>query len=358
MLNLKAIETIYDYFPKTELPLLTEQLIRMQDERPYRDMRLIHNVHLTLSTLCKLHPLIVSGADVTVIVTKNLRCHEQAAKILNQVGIRFINEDQLLNENFDISLDCCAGLLDYIKPSLGAVELTQTGSVKYRQTKLPYPIVSVDDSKLKNVETLLGTGDGFIRSFLELCKENISRQSFVVFGYGKVGKGVIKALTSYTTKITVIEKNKQLIDDALKQGLHVIYVGNHSEVLNCLKDVFCVVTATGINGLISTYFQRSDFSAKYLVNIGSEDEFGNKFSKEDVMFEKKPINFSLIEPTRMRFLDPVFYAHNIGIDIILQRQLGNGLNLFPPDLDLKILNKWLKHFNYDINDVILKNAIS
>jgi hypothetical protein len=39
-----------------------------------------------------------------------------------------------------------------VRPLLGTVELTQTGEVAYRALAPPFPVISVDFSRLKRIE--------------------------------------------------------------------------------------------------------------------------------------------------------------------------------------------------------------
>ncbi len=63
---------------------------------------------------------------------------------------------------------------------------------------LGYPVISIDDCQIKNLEAILGTGEAFVRAFQELTGEDISDKEFLVIGYGKVGQGIAKALKKYT----------------------------------------------------------------------------------------------------------------------------------------------------------------
>ncbi len=87
--------------------------------------------------------------------------------------------------------------------------------------------------------------------------------------------------------------------------------------------------------------------------MGSEDEFGKDYHAKDIMNDKLPINFHLDMPTDVKYLDPIFYAHNVSIDYLLSRQLKNQLYPFPREKDFEILFKWVKYHNYqNIFDIL------
>lgn len=341
-----------DFFGDHEMPFMNELNALMLAKQPYRGLKVIHNIHLTLSTICKIIPLLLSGADVTVTGTHTLTVHPEALRLIKKAGVKWVNENQI-SDDYDIALDCCAGLLHKVNPRIGTVELTQTGVHHYKNYTLPYPVISVDNSVTKNLETFYGTGDGFVRALQNLTNEELNKKNFVIFGYGKVGKGVVHALSAYTTNIIVIEKRLKAIHEARNKGLVCVNFNNHNEILNILdKGGFCGVTATGENGIISESFNKADFqNFEYLANIGSEDEFGVKFSSKDVLFNKNPINFSLADPTLMKYLDPIFYAHNHSIDILLSKKFTPGVHNYPKTQDQYIIKKWFTYHQLTPPDI-------
>ncbi|MBS0358392.1 MAG: NAD-binding protein [Proteobacteria bacterium] len=356
-IKLDILQSVHQYFSPNDTPFLNQQCQIMRDKQPYAGLRLLHNVHITLSTLIKLEPLLLSGAEITVTATRGQQIHESAINLLKMANINFIPEEDLEND-YDFCLDCCGELLNKITPRFGAIELTQTGSVKYKNATLDYPVISIDETISKNLENLLGTGDGFIRAFKELTKEEIKGQKFVLFGYGKVGKGVVKAISPYTKNIIIIEENKDLVEKIKEKGLQAFHISETSKIRKSFENAFCITTATGNDGTISTYFEKEDFnSCKYLANIGSEDEFGDKFSIDDVLFKKRPINFSLTEPTKIKFLDPIFYMHNNAIDFILSKTISSGFHAYPQKIDRIIFNKWITSHNEDISVLDLMDMI-
>ncbi len=45
---------------------------------------------------------------------------------------------------------------------------------------------------------------------------------------------------------------------------------------------------------------------------------------------------------KMRYLDPIFYAHNLGCQIILDQHLKPGYHPLSPEIDAQILQDWQK----------------
>ncbi len=117
------------------------------------------------------------------------------------------------------------------------VELTQTDPALYKN--LNFPVITVDHSLTKSIETSLGTGDSLVRLIHRLARQSMtvlmsqavilgshpdffhlpvllsmlsmarlfSHHQFMIFGYGKVGKGIVNALESAGTLSIVDPKN-------------------------------------------------------------------------------------------------------------------------------------------------------
>jgi len=195
---------------------------------------------------------------------------------------------------------------------------------------------------LKLLETLFGTGDGFIRAITWLTHQGLHDKKFLVFGYGKVGRGIVQSLIKFTDKIAVVDHSPMARNAAAARGIKYIDSRDREKIKEELKDVAFVVTATGVKNLLSDvyHFNPLDFHGAILSNMGAYDEYGNNFGLNDVLFEKKPLNFSVSEPTTMKYLDPVLYAHNIGIDLILTSTIQPGYHAFPQKMAKDILDRW------------------
>ena len=206
------------------------------------------------------------------------------------------------------------------------------------------------DCKLKNLETI-GTGYSGVEALCELTNIKIENKKFIVFGYGKVGRGIVKALQKYTNNIVIVEANQSLVNKLNDAGSHAILITETNDIRKELKNTFCIMTATGIEGCISNYFDKKELDGIYLANMGVLDEFGNKFTNDDVLFSKQPINFFAKEPTLLKYLDPVLYAHNIALDLLLMQKFTKGYNQFPESLSIEIINEWAQLHNENPEEI-------
>lgn len=46
------------------------------------------------------------------------------------------------------------------------------------------------------------------------------------------------------------------------------------------------------------------------------------------------------EPTRLKYLDPIFYAHNLGAALLLTENFAPGYYPFPEQISEKIIKVW------------------
>jgi adenosylhomocysteinase len=340
----------------TEVPFLWNFTKRMEKEKLYKDLKILHNIPLSLETVCKLESLFKAGAKVTVTVNNLAQpaTQSQAIDILTRAGISVVFEHKKVSGEYDFCLDCGAEFIDIITPKKGIVELTRSGALVYADRKLNVPVVSVDDSKIKNLETYFGTSEAFLRAFLMLTNEDIKKKKFIIFGFGKVGKGIVNVLKPHTDNIVVIDISQQALDDANNIGVKAYNLTKERQAVEKeIVDSFAVLAATGIKHVISKNFNNKEiFRNKYLANIGI-DEFGALFEDGDILYDKKwPINFSLPNPTQMRYLDPSFYAHNIAIEIIISRKLKAGYYTLPADIDDQILARWQEYHKEEVPDFL------
>ena len=106
--------------------------------------------------------LFLSGANVEVTVSPELVIHQNALQPLLAAPIPFLPviPDEKEKHYYDLIYDCGAGMKKII-PNQGMVQLTQTSPDMYRA--IPFPVITVDSSKTKAIETGLGTGDSFVR---------------------------------------------------------------------------------------------------------------------------------------------------------------------------------------------------
>lgn len=319
----------------------------------FKGVSILNNTPLDYTTVLKCLALKSTGADVTVTISDNMSRVEGAIDFLKKNNLNYVPVNELKGKEFDIVLDCNGSMQGIVTAKKGIVELT--GSGKYKYDNVNVPVVNVDDSETKKLETYFGTADGFVRGFLQetgLSSSDMENKIFIIYGFGKVGQGIAYGLSLLNAKVIVVDINEAILElsKKYKNVIKSIKGDNIKEIKDAFKSCFCVVTTTGITGFISKYFDREAIPrSTYLANMGAEDEFGYKFEDNEVLYSKNSLNFALKRPTLAKFLDPIFYAHNKAAEIILDKKYHNnlqsGLNPLPKDIDNIILNKWESYYS-------------
>lgn len=353
MINVDVLSHYNSRFEDPDYPFLLRQFEEFKRTKPLLGVRVVHNLINSFETLLKLEALVHAGADLTVT-----RCHfagfpfqADVDKVIDEAGLHHIPNHNDLRGEFDIAMDCAADLLrlEGVKILRGCVELTRVGAIAYKKAQTPYPVISTDDSRLKNLECMFGTGESFIRAFKELTGEALDNKKFVLFGFGKVGKGIANYLAKYTDKIVVIEAQEAVRIQATQKGHHTLAISNIDAVRAEVADAFAIVTATGKNKMLSQHLCSADIGQAYVANMGVDDEIGDAFAASRVLFNRAPVNFSLKHPTLMKYFDPICYAHNLAAVLLLTRDFTPGFHRFPQVEDDAIVSEWAGIYGEDVS---------
>jgi len=319
--DLTEIETLKSTFdelvPETERQCMASldtaaSLLKLS---ALQDKHILLNCHLTLSTLMMIDILIKAGSTISVTYAPDLVFHQDILNKLNDNDMYIPFEDlkkTQYKEYFDLVIDYGGYLANILKPAAGFIELTHVEHKRYLDSQSP--VISVDASFLKHIETTLGTGDGFVRAVKKIAlhyEENFTTQTFLIFGFGKVGRGIAHCLHQAgvpKNKIIIVEVRDKPLTQAKKNGYIGYNLVNQYEAIRLLlPKIDYAVTATGITGTISRYFTLKDFEkVPYLANMGTYDEWGQQFPISRVLHHKKPLNYILEIPTRICYLDPIF----------------------------------------------------
>lgn len=327
MTDLSALRTVVaDAYHPDEYPALTRQVHAWQGSRPLDGVRIVDASPVFRNTLTKYLPLLTGGAHLTVALSPLLPHDPAAVEILDDVGVPVIGAEQ--TTGFDVVIDC-AGVLAACPSRFGYVELMKSGEHVY--AGCAQPVFLVDDSEVKLIETVLGTGDGFLRGLAHFGYGDVAGHHIVVFGGGKVGRGAALAARAAGAHVTVVDPDP------------IVEAPPGCELLRHpggLQDVWCVVSATGVAGALAPLTDVLRESGAVLANLGAEDEFGPAMPTQRVLNAKAPVNFALTEPTRLRYIDPTMALDNACAVELLRGGYPAGLNRPPQHLEDEILQIW------------------
>lgn len=344
---MKCFDDVFRHYSPDIAPFMHQMFADYQASQPYKGFTIVHNVPLTQTTLMKIACLKAAGADLVVTNPSFMNEDMDAIQVLANEQVPYVPLE-LVKGEFDFLLDCGAELVDSCHANKGIVELTRTGAMRYQQHKeFHVPIVSVDDTRLKCLETCLGTGEGVYRAITQVADVDLTNKNVLIFGFGKVGIGIAYYFSKITPNIIVVEADSGRLKLIEQRGYQSVDAKQAQLVERAADKSDLIVTATGLKDIISNNYHPLAFKGKLLANAGAEDEFGFAFEAKDVLADKKPVNFILKEPTLMEFLDPIFYAHNIAIDDALNNT-QTGFRALDKKTDEAIVSQWAAHHGWTV----------
>lgn len=317
-------EYLSDFYTASERPALEYQLADFASRKIFAGKKILDATPVFRNTLNKYLPLLAAGADLTVGYGGGVPYDAKIISRLSSFGIKTVLNGSS-KEKFDFILDC-AGANCNIETKYGVSELTRSGFYHYEKTDRK--VFLADSSRIKMIETALGTGDGFMRAMQKLGYGDLNGKNIIIFGCGKVGYGVAMYCREYGAEVYAV-------DDWNKcrkySGFHCIDRFDKRKIDTLTDDAYCVVSATGIKDALTETLdlQKVAASDAIIANIGIEDEFGEALAAERVLNNKQPLNFILDEPTHLKFIDPTMALHNAGAEILLHDK--NNEKFIVPD---------------------------
>lgn len=326
------VEHVTQHYSVSDFPVIFDQFERWAAERPLEGARVLDASPPMHNTLVKYLPLLAGGAELQVAVSAEIPHDPQAIAMFPEFGIRAVELPTA--QHFDVVMDC-AGYCAQVPSRFGYAELTRSGIYRYQNCHKP--VVMVDSSEIKQIENEFGTGDGFVRAMEQLGHGNFEGCSVMIFGGGKVGRGIARELLLRQAVVTIVD------DPAVEPkfpGAHYEDRFDPVAVRQAIESAWCIVTATGIENALREHAQVLNDSSALIANMGVDDEFGPELPASRVLNAKAPLNFLLAEPTQLRYLDPTFALSNASALALLAGHLPAGINVPWPELEKPILALW------------------
>ncbi len=331
------------FYDDDEWPALLKQVAEWCEIRPLEGLRILDTTPIYRNTLTKYTSLLAAGAHVWVPQTPKMPFDKNICGILPNFGIGFAQKG---DDHFDIILDC-AGMCSHLHPLLGVAELTRTGAYRYERPSVP--VYMADAGCIKKIETVLGTGESFFRALAQAGYENFEGKRLTVIGYGKVGRGIVLFARRYGMRVLVADVEDK--SNELPPGTEFLHLGEkataeeNEQITRAVCSSWCVVTATGHfhalrNRLDATSVCRS---AAILANMGVDDEWGPDYPAERVLNAKHPFNFTLEEPTALRYIETTMALHNAGALELLTADLPHRMLTPTPDVENRLLAEVRTH---------------
>ena len=323
-------EYIRQFYAPEEFPALAAQAERWKVSRPLEGKRIFDATPVFRNTVVKYYALRCAGANVTAAVGENIPCDPEICRILPEFGIR-VADETARTEVYDAVADC-AGSSRFVPSCHGYVELTRSGLEYYADCS--QPVFSADSGVLKKLETILGTGEGFLRAMKQLGYDSFNGKRVIVFGGGKVGQGVARYAAAAGALVSVVDLNKIALPDNIK-----FIDGNDPEaVCPAVAGAWCIVSVTGVAGALARWSADLVGSSAVIANMGVEDEFGAAVPVSRILNEKHPLNFILEEPTHLKYIDATMALNNCGIEKLCRDELPAGMNFPERELEKLIVS--------------------
>lgn len=340
---LPLFSTYFTIYPQAKAPFMHKQLAEWKKARPLAGLKVLHHVPVVPNTLLKISCLVAAGAEVTVTNPSFLTACPDTIAAIKKEKINYVeNLADLKNQDFDIYFDCGAELYQALgAPKLGAVELTATGDHFYRAAKLNFPVMSIDPTLTKQLETVFGSAESAHQAIAQLTHVNVKEKTWLIFGFGKIGRGLTYFCVENNIRVFVVDVCSQARGAAQSLGVTAINPDDKPSLQNALSNSDIIVTATGKSNILDVH-PKHWFENKVLANMGVLDEFGQQFSEHEVLNNKRPINFVLNDPTPMQYIDPEFYAHNIAA-LDLLNDLPSGVTNLRKEMDEEIIDSWCQY---------------
>ena len=322
----EAIQSIANHigqrYDVAEYPALRRQIQDWQERKPLQGMKLLDGTPLFTNTLVKFLPLLAGGAELTVAVSDAIPYDASLPPLLAEWGVPVVKNATA--GDYDVVMDC-GGAHAGLTPRLGVVELTRSGYYHYESSKLP--VILVDDSRVKTIETCLGTGDGFMRGMEKLGYDDWKGRNVVIFGYGKVGRGVAYYCHEKGAVVTAVDRPEVVVAEYVT----LVDKNDRKAIQTAVREAWCVVTATGVRHAL-----RGNGAAEILRDggqlvaaIGIEDEWGDELPMKRRLCGGTAVNFLLDEPTRLRYIDATMALSNAAVLELKKGGVAVGVHRIP-----------------------------
>jgi len=327
---------------RAELPLLRALGERYAAERPFLDLSVVFGHLLVRNSMVVLEALWRGGADVVLCQAPPSPAEVPILEDLRRHAIPVREVDRAARSG-DWFLDVGAVLGRRHVPR-GAAEVTRTGVMHY--LKIDCPVVSADDCRSKRIEGFFGTGEGFIRAWRQLRpRDPLEGRSVVVFGFGKIGRGVAHRLRRVPMQVTVAEADESARRRAEREGFAVVAAEPEARLQRALSQADVVISVTGHPGVIGASYPPAWFRRPQtvLVNLGAEDEFGPPFGDGEILGGRHlPLNFHLAQPTLNRYVDAPLAAHLLALEALVLRpeRWTPGVHPLPAEMDDWVVRSW------------------
>ena len=259
-----------------EMPVLTLIRERFSQQRPLDGLRLSACLHVTSETANLMLTVQAAGADVALCASNPLSTSDAvAAALAGRHGIKvyairgedndtyYEHIEAALDHRPQLTMDDGADLVSVLHKSrqdqladvIGGTEETTTGVIRLRAMAdrgvLRYPIVAVNEADTKHMfDNRYGTGQSTIDGIVRATNVLLAGKTFVIAGYGWVGRGLASRAKGHGADVVVTEVDSVKALEAAMDGYRVMKMDEAA------RDGDIFVTVTGdVNVLDRKHFE-------------------------------------------------------------------------------------------------------
>src|SRR5690348_8885924 len=258
------------------MPVLRLIRERFMKEQPLKGLRLAACLHVTSETANLMLTLKAGGADLALCASNPLSTNDAVAAALSArhaiktYAIRGEDNDSYyehieaaLDHHPSFTMDEGADLVSVLHKSrlaqlpgvIGGTEETTTGVVRLRAMAekgvLRYPIVAVNEADTKHMfDNRYGTGQSTIDGIIRATNVLLAGKTFVIAGYGWVGRGLASRAKGHGADVVVTEVDSVKALEAAMDGFRVLKMDDAART----GDIFVTVTGD-VNVLDRKHFE-------------------------------------------------------------------------------------------------------
>ena len=259
-----------------EMPVLALIRERFAKDRPLQGLRLAACLHVTSETANLMLTLQAGGADLALCASNPLSTNDAVAAALaarhaiKTYAIRGEDNDTYyehieaaLDHHPQLTMDDGADLVsvlhksrrDQLSEVIGGTEETTTGVIRLRAMAdhgvLAYPIVAVNEADTKHMfDNRYGTGQSTIDGIIRATNVLLAGKTFVIAGYGWVGRGLASRAKGHGADVVVTEVDSVKALEAAMDGFRVLTMDQAARE----GDIFVTVTGD-LNVLDRNHFE-------------------------------------------------------------------------------------------------------
>jgi adenosylhomocysteinase len=271
-----------------QMPVLAAIRDRFEAEQPLAGYRVAACLHVTSETANLMRTLKAGGADIVLCASNPLSTQDDvAAALVDEYDIAVFaikGEDNdtyyqhimaAVDHKPQLTMDDGADVISVLHSSrreqlgdiIAGMEETTTGVIRLkaleRDGALGFPVIAVNDANTKHMfDNRYGTGQSTIDGIIRATNILLAGSTFVVAGYGWVGKGVASRARGMGAHVIVTEVDPLAALEATMDGFEVQPMAKAVET----GDIFC--TATGDKSVITREHMEQMKDGAILANTG------------------------------------------------------------------------------------------